>query len=316
MKATLANQHINKLSNYLKTRYTPDTAKAYEREINIFLGNFPQADKAIYKDLVNYLGQLRNRYTNARTISRILASIKAYYDFLNHTEQRKDNPAKSIRLRDKQSRDIQLQDLFSSEELESLITAKKERYTKLEYRNKVLISLLVYQALHPKELEAITLNDINLQQGTIYIKARPKSNSRELALKPSQIMLFYQYIFEIRPKLVVQPQHAVAHAASQTEVLIIGHRGQPMKAEEITKHIKRSYSNQFKERKVNAQTIRQSVITNLLKAGNDLRIVQTFAGHKYPSTTERYKQTNVEALKSAVNIYHPIKQKSRFMSTF
>jgi len=160
------------------------------------------------------------------------------------------------------------------------------------------MSLLIYQALHPKELEAITLNDINLQQGTIYIKARPKSNSRELALKPTQIMLFYQYIFEIRPKLLEN---------KETENLIIGQRGEPMKAEDITKHIKRNYGNRFKDRKVNAQTIRQSVITNLLKAGNDLRIVQTFAGHKYPSTTEKYKQTNVEALKTAVNQYHPIK---------
>jgi len=291
-------QDNRELIQYLKNRYTPDTAKAYEREITIFLGNFPGANKAIYKDLVNYLGTLRSRYSNGRTINRILASIKAYYEFLNYTGQRKDNPAKSIKLRDKQSRDIQLQDLFTTEELEILITAKKERYTKLEYRNKVLMSLLIYQALHPKELEAITLNDINLQQGTIYIKARPKSNSRELALKPTQIMLFYQYIFEIRPKLLVN---------KETENLIIGHRGEPMKAEDITKHIKRNYGNRFKGRKVNAQTIRQSVITNLLKAGNDLRIVQTFAGHKYPSTTERYKQTNVEALKTAVNQYHPIK---------
>lgn len=286
------------LIEYLKNRYTPETAKAYEREITIFLGNFPGANKAIYKDLVNYLGTLRNRYNNGRTINRILASIKAYYEFLNYTEQRKDNPAKSIKLRDKPSRDIQLQDLFTTEELESLITAKKERYTKLEYRNKVLMSLLIYQALHPKELETITLNDINLQQGTIYIKARPKTSSRELALKPTQIMLFYQYIFEIRPKLLDN---------KEVENLIIGQRGEPMKAEDITKHIKRNYGSRFKGRKVNAQTIRQSVITNLLKVGNDLRIVQTFAGHKYPSTTEKYKQTNIEALKTAVNQYHPIK---------
>lgn len=297
---------IKSLEQYLKSRYTPDTAKAYEREISIFLGNFPGANKAIYKDLVNYLGTLRNRYKNGRTINRILASIKAYYEFLNYTGERKDNPAKSIKLRDKQSRDIQIQDLFTTEELETLITAKKERYTKLEYRNKVLMSLLIYQALHPKELEAIALNDINLQQGTIYIKASPKSNSRELALKPTQIMLFYQYIFEIRPKLLENKETENCHAEF-VEALIIGQRGEPMKAEDITKHIKRNYGNRFKERKVNAQTIRQSVITNLLKAGNDLRIVQTFAGHKYPSTTEKYKQTNVEALKTAVNQYHPIK---------
>lgn len=301
---------MKSLPDYLKSLYTPETAKAYEREISIFLGNFPGANKAIYKDLVNYIGTLRNRYSNGRTVNRVLAGIKAYYEFLNYTEQRKDNPAKSIKLRDKQSRDIQLQDLFTTEELESLITAKKERYTKLEYRNKVIMSLLIYQALHPKELEAITLNDINLQQGTIYIKSTPKSNSRELALKSTQIMLFYQYIFDIRPKLSEAKSRTGMSGLLEnkgTEQLIIGQRGEPMKAEDITKHIKRNYGNRFKGRKVNARTIRQSVITNLLKAGNDLRIVQTFAGHKYPGTTERYKQTNVELLKTAVNRYHPIK---------
>jgi hypothetical protein len=41
------------------------------------------------------------------------------------------------------------------------------------------------------------------------------------------------------------------------------------------------YTDQRQQVKsTNCQTIRQSVITNLLKAGNDLRIVQVFAGHK------------------------------------
>jgi integrase/recombinase XerD len=290
------------LDMYLKNRYTPQTTKAYKREIEIFLGNFPGAEQALYKDLVMYLGHLRTRYNNARTITRILASIKAYYAFLSYTGIRKDNPAKTIRLRDKQSRDIQLQDLFSAQELESLMTAKKERYSKLEYRNKVLMSLLIYQALHPKEIETITITDIHLEQGRIYIQAQPKSNSRELELKTTQIMLLYQYMFDIRPVLLKQ-----AKQAHTTDALILGQRGEPMKAEDITKHIQRHYRRCFKGRNVTAQSIRQSVITNLLKAGNDLRIVQTFAGHKYPGSTERYKQSGVEALQTALKIYHPIK---------
>jgi integrase/recombinase XerD len=49
------------------------------------------------------------------------------------------------------------------------------------------------------------------------------------------------------------------------------------------------------------------VITNLLKAGHGLSVVQGFAGHKYPGTTQRYRQTEVETLKEAVNEYHPFK---------
>jgi integrase/recombinase XerD len=80
-----------------------------------------------------------------------------------------------------------------------------------------------------------------------------------------------------------------------------------MSGEDITKHVKRSFKALFPNRKVNAQTIRQSVITNLLKQGHDLSLVQAFAGHKYPSTTERYKQSEIETLQAAVNRYHPMK---------
>jgi integrase/recombinase XerD len=44
-----------------------------------------------------------------------------------------------------------------------------------------------------------------------------------------------------------------------------------------------------------------------LKQHNDLRIVQSFAGHKYPSTTERYKQNDIEALQQQIKKHHPIK---------
>ena len=71
------------LEEYLHARYTVETIKAYKREIEIYQNNFKQAEKADYKAIVQYIGSLRNRYHNPRTINRILASIKAYYDFLS-----------------------------------------------------------------------------------------------------------------------------------------------------------------------------------------------------------------------------------------
>lgn len=284
------------LEQYLKCHYSPDTAKAYKREIEIYLSNYPAAEKANYKDLTNYIGLLRNRYSKASTISRIVSSLKVYYDYLCSEGIRNDNPTKAIKLRDSRSRDIQLQDLFTTEELEILLN-RKERYTNLDYRNKVLSSLLIYQALHPREIENLLIENINLDSGSIYIKSTYKTNSRTLQLKPNQILLFYQYINEIRPKLLQQ---------TQSNVLLIGIRSGIMTGEDITKHIKRSFKALYPNRKVNAQTIRQSVITNLLKQGHDLSLVQNFAGHKYPSTTEKYKQSEIETLKAAVNKYHPI----------
>lgn len=288
------NEEIKK---YLENNYTKKTAIAYQREIENFIINNPNNENYTYTNIINYIGFLRKRYTNSKTINRILCSIKAYYSYLCFINKRKDNPSKSIQLKDKISRDIQLQDLLTTQELEQLLTAKQERYTALTYRNKVLISLLIYQALQPTEIEQLQVNEIDLQQGNIYIKSTPKTNSRTLQLKANQILLFKQYIEEIRPQLLQQ---------NPTLFLIIGHRANPMTAQDISKHIKRNY-NIHKPKKTNCQTIRQSVITNLLKQNNDVRIVQVFAGHKYTSTTEKYKQNNVDKLQEAINKHHPMK---------
>jgi integrase/recombinase XerD len=284
------------LKDYLREQYTPDTASVYGLEIGRYLASCPGAVMATYKDILFYIGALRSRYTNGSTLNRILCSIKAYYDFLCASGQRPDNPAASILLKDQRSRDIQLQDLFTVEELENLLN-RRERYANLESRNKVLMSLLVYQAIYPVEMEALRIADINLDAGTIYIKATAKTNRRELSLKPNQILLFYHYLQEIRGKLLRE---------KKSDSLLIGQRGEPMTAEDITKHVKRSFAGLYPGRTVNAQTIRQSVIAHLLKQGHSLSLVQAFAGHKYPSTTERYRQNAIETLKAAIDKYHPL----------
>lgn len=284
------------LTNYLQEHYTASTARGYGYEINNYLGTAPLAQQAVYKDVLQYIGGLRSRYSNASTLHRILSSIKAYYDFLCYTGVRSDNPARSIYLKDQRSRDIQLQDLFTADELEALLQ-RTERYNNLAARNKVLMSLLIYQALQPVELAALDVAAINLHKGEVMVRATPKTNQRTLTLKPNQVLLFYEYINEGRMKLL-QGKHSV--------VLLIGMRGAPMQADEIIKYVLRSYKGLYANRSITTQTIRQSVIANLLKAGHDLSMVQLFAGHKYPSSTEKYRQHEVDDLKTAIRKYHPV----------
>ena len=284
------------LEQYLLEQYTEKTAAAYAREIHLYTSNYPDAAGAMYKGIVAYIGLLREKYS-AATLNRILSSIKAYYDYLCASGYRDDNPARAIGLKDQRNRDVQLQELFTSEELEVLLN-RRERYHELESRNKVLVSLLIYQALLPAEMEELATPDINLNAGTIYIRATGKTRERELSLRPNQVLLFYQYIHQVRPRLLGD------HAST---ALLIGIRGGAMSGEDITKHVKRSYKGLYPGRTVNAQTIRQSVIANLLKAGHDLSLVQAFAGHRYPGSTERYKQNEVATLHAAVQQYHPLK---------
>ncbi len=285
------------IKQYLQQQYASGTVEEYTRAVNSYLSNYPNAPAAKYNDVVQYIGALRTRYNNTATLRKITSAIKAYYAYLCEVGIRKDNPAKAIKLRDKINKDIQLQDLFTTQELEKLLE-RKEPYKNIGYKNKVMMGLLIYQALQPQEICKLTIEDINLTAGTVYIKATTKTHARTLSLKPNQILLLYEYIYTIRPVLC---------KAVNNHCLLIGLQGKPLNPWDITVHVRRCFKKLYPDKKITPQKIRQSVIGNLLKQGHDISVVQSFAGHKLPGATQRYKQNSVDTLKTAIQKYHPLK---------
>ena len=277
--------------DFLLAHHSEATAKRYEKEVLSFL--FSMDKKAVdYQLVMDYLAEQRARGRQATSVS--LAAIKRYFDYEIYIGKRTDHPAKIIRLKDKTSKDIQLQDLFTSSELESLLE-RKERYSLLRNRNQVIIGLLIYQALTKAELCGLLVEDIDFKSESVRIKESRKMNGRTLKLKPKQMQVLERYLREDRPKLVRE----------ETAALLLGKLGKAEMGEGITYLIETAREGYY-PRKLNLRTIRQSVISNLLKEGHDLRIVQVFAGHKYPSTTERYSQTGIEQLQTAIEKHHPL----------
>jgi integrase/recombinase XerD len=282
---------------YLNEHYAPASAACYNRDIQAFLISYPGAVNASHRQLLGCIGELRKRYSNGHTLKRILASIKVYYDYLCYSGKRPDHPARSIYLQDGKTDDVQLQDLFTRQELERLLQIST-RYKALKARNLILIGLLVYQGLKAQELALLRDTDIYLDKGRVYVQGTATTNSRELPLKANQILLLQTYLDKDRPSLL---------GKNSSDKLLVGIRGQPMQTEDIVKHVLRTYKGRYGDRAVTTQTIRQSVIANLLKEGHDISVVQYYAGHKYPSSTERYKQQDFSVLKQVVNKYHPMR---------
>jgi integrase/recombinase XerD len=48
----------------------------------------------------------------------------------------------------------------------------------------------------------LRVKDVDLEEGTIFIRAMPRAMARTLKLKTTQVMLFYNYIHEVRPRLL------------------------------------------------------------------------------------------------------------------
>lgn len=282
------------LKEYLQSLHAPQTVASYLYSINNFLAVNPKAKTYGYKELVNYLESLTNDYINDKTRSTQLASIKKYYDYLLETKQREDHPCRALYIRS-QKNSLEHQSLFSSEELELLLT-RKNRYKLLDSRNKVLIMLLIYQGLRSEELCNIRLEDIDLENGFIFIRSTHFTSRRTLELKPKQILIMSSYISHSREELI----------KGNYKQLLITKKGIPISVETVERII-RPLKGLFLGKSLCPKTIRQSVISNWLNEKKyTLGDVQLLAGHKYPSSTEKYKREDNENKRKLINQYHPL----------
>lgn len=284
------------LRSSLLEKYSPSTVKIYLMDIEryiCYMGK-ERAEKAGYRDVMEYVEYLRKEYANARTISRMLYGVKAWYFYLIEAGKRDDHPCRRVRLRDSRGGDVQLQDLFTAAEMERLMQ-REERYEMAGIRNRVVVSLLIYQGLRLTEVSRLRLGDVDLEAGMVQVRPMRKTMGRTLNLKVTQVMLFYSYITTVRPGLLKR----------DTDRLVLTLRGSAENGAGIN-YLVETFKPLFPERNLNARTIRQSVITNLLKEGKDLRVVQVFAGHKKISTTEKYRQSGLEELQRAIEKYHPL----------
>lgn len=280
---------------FLLEHYTEQTAKSYLFAVNHFLNLNPRAKRYKYNDVVSYVEKLSQSQSNPQYRVTILSAIKKYYDYLVLIGYRTDHPCKRLNIKVNHNQQIQVQDLFSSDEL-LLLLNRENRYQFIDTRNAVILSLLIYQGLASEEITKLEVKDIDLDKGTIYIKASTNLNRRTLELVNKQMILFDKYINEVRPKLL----------RSETEKLIISKLGDSMAVDSI-KAVVEPLKGLFPDKKLCPQTIRMSVICNWLNEKKyPLEHVQELAGHKWPGTTQKYFKVNTDEQRELINKYFPI----------
>lgn len=286
------------LNEYLKENYSPTATGNYQYLINRYKSLVHNPEKASYQDVMNYIASLRESGKHPKTIRNHLFAIKIYYRYLMAAGLRQDHPCQFLYLQDKINRAVDVQSLYTMPQMEKFLENynpnKKNEPTR--QREKVVISLLVYQALTVLEISQLNVQDLNLEKATIKVKGNVKNNGRTLDLKPSQIMLLHNYINETRERLLEKNK-------TESEALIISNTGKRIPPHGISRTIN---CNRKPNEKMQPLKIRQSVIAHLLKNGNDLRVVQVFAGHKRAAATEEYKQTGLEELKAVIDKLHPL----------
>jgi len=272
----------------------PDTIYQHRKYVSYFLAWLAIENVILvqvsYNDILDYADHQKKENNSVNLVNRMLLAIRYYFTWLQKEDQINHNPAAGISL--KGSVRTVPNDLLEKAELEHLYEGyeiKDER----THRNKVMLGLLVYQALTREELETLRPEHLKLRDGKIHVPAVNKNNGRVLALQPHQILDLQEYMLVIRGKL-----------QSRSERLFTG-RNDIENLKNSLLHLNHAL-RKINPKVKNAVQIRQSVITEWLKE-KDLRTVQYMAGHRYVSSTERYQTSNLEDLKEALNKHHPLK---------
>ena len=257
------------------------------------MNNFGTTKESIdYKTFLKYVEELKKTKIKINTLQSYIGNLKIYFNYLQEENYRADNPIQNINIKGRIKTVVsnvltadELEDLYYSYETKNQDIARK--------RNKIMIGLLVYQGIKVNELEQLKEEHIELYKGKIHIPRTTKSNGRTLELKPWQLMEMMEYIQQIRPQLAPKNEENLFTSS-------YGNSNLNNVMSRINKELKLiNYSYQ------NAIQIRNSVIVNWLKQYN-LRKAQYLAGHRYISSTEHYKQDNLESLHEMINTFHPI----------
>ncbi|QMU63597.1 MAG: hypothetical protein GKR88_04410 [Flavobacteriaceae bacterium] len=173
-----------KLEEYLQNEYSQTSVNSYKNIINRYLlAVGERAEKASYTDVLDYIGLLREQNLHPKSLRNNLFAIKIYYRYLVATGKRKDQI----------NRQIQVESLYPKEILQELYDNWQSKNGEHQQRYKIIISLLIYQALTVLEISQLKTSDINLENGTVNIKGNTKNRGRKLSLKPNQILLFHNY---------------------------------------------------------------------------------------------------------------------------
>jgi integrase/recombinase XerD len=274
-----------------------------------------EVENAGATDITAYIQHLRKKGLANITLNMQVIIIKHFFDYQIENDHRQNNPAQHLKIRGSKNKKLYPQ--LSKQELENLYqnyevpTAEDPRanrnwfnsYKLSRQRNKTILGLMIWQGLTTPEVNKLTIKDMKLREGQLFIAGSRKSAERTLELKPQQIIELMEYQLTTRNELLkLNPKQAELYYLPTPAA------GQKTITDNNGINIWKRLSDEVEKinpRFINFKQVRASVITHWLAQYN-LRQVQYMAGHKYVSTTETYLVNQVEDLQADIEQFHPI----------
>lgn len=279
--------NIRKTSGNTEMSYRRDLVKVkkYMEEQGI-----SDVKKITSTNLNSYILYLEKNKFSAATISRNIASLKAFYHYMFKEGMVNEDAAEALHAPKIEKK---LPEILSTEEVVRLLEQPSGDSPK-EIRDKAMLELLYATGIRVTELITLKLRDVNLQMG--YLMCRDAGKERVIPFGTEAKSALVRYLGGTRAAMV---------SDEESEYLFVNCSGQPMSRQGFWKLIKFYAKKAGIEEDITPHTLRHSFAAHLVENGADLRSVQEMLGHSDISTTQIYANMSHGRIREVYAKTHP-----------
>lgn len=271
---------IKNFVNYLRDvkKTSRNTEVSYQRDLTqlaAFLEEkgITEVGKITRTSLNSYILFLEKEGKAMTTISRELASIKAFFHFLFREGRIRRDPAEFLKAPKIEKK---APVILTVNEVNALLEQPMNGSPK-EIRDKAMLELLYATGIRVSELIGLSMNDLNLQVG--YITCRDGQKERMVPFGKNAKQAMVRYLDQGREALL---------KGKESEWLFTNCNGRAMSRQGFWKIIKCYGAKAGIEADITPHTLRHSFAAHLLRGGADIHAVQAMLGHSDAATTQMY----------------------------
>ena len=275
-------------------KLSDNTLQSYRRDIMQY-ADYIEANKLHYnkvtkEDINKYLESLGNMNKKTSTISRSLASIRSFYQFLCKNKKVKEDPTNGI---GSPKIEKKAPSILSSKEIELLLEQPKNMDLK-GIRDKAMLEFAYATGMRVTEIISLNIEDVNIEESLVTCKTGSKQ--RNIPLGTISLNALKDYIDNARNVLIKDENN---------KALFVNVNGKRLTRQGFWKIIKYYKEQAHITKDITPHVLRHSFATHLLQNGADLKAIQTMLGHSDISSTQVYMQFQDESLKNVYRKAHP-----------
>ena len=272
-----------------------NTLESYKRDIRqfeVYLREHALSLEKVTKTLIiTYLIALQKNGKATSTISRNLASIRCFYQFMYNSRHIDIDPSTNL---ESPKVEKKLPCVLTKKEVEILLNQPMLTDSK-GARDKAMMELLYATGIRVSELISLDINDVDLNSGLIVCR-NSEVKSRSIPLGNIAMKYVKIYLNDFRRKLC---------SDENCTLLFVNFHGQKMTRQGFWKIIKYYTSKANINKTITPHTLRHSFAVHLIENGADLQAIQEMLGHSDISTTQVYSKINKNKIREVYSKTHP-----------